>query len=317
EVAGIFPRLVAPRVGARLAGLRHDVERPQQLAGAHAEAADIVAGALFLRAAVAGAVGVAGDDDHVAEDDRAGGVGELSRQRLRIGEMQRDAAAGAEVGRRLAGLGVERVEKLAADRDEAAIRAALPEVEAARRLAGRFLLRRLLLPQRLAGRAIERGDEAVRVLRVDDAVDDDRRRFQVRVDAQLGKRIGERRVHRRPAPGDLQALDVVARDLVERRVAGERVIGAVVAPLARRALLRANHDSAAHDHGDQSDTKNAVQTNHALLPRIGLRCTRSAALQGCRRRWWAGLKACATGAARTLERRRVACARSDYRRRPA
>src|SRR6185436_20522702 len=122
------------------------------------------------------------------------GVGVLARQR--IAELQLDTAAGAEVGRRLAGFRIERVEVLAANRDQAAIGAVLPEVEAACRLAGRFFLQRLLLPQRLAARAVERGDEAVRVLRVDHAVDDDRRRLEIRIDPQLGEGLGERRVDR-------------------------------------------------------------------------------------------------------------------------
>ena len=83
---------------ARLALLRHDVERPEQLAGADVEAAHIVARAFFLPAAVARAVGVAGHDDDVADDDRAGRVGELAGERLRRVEVQSDAAPFAEVG---------------------------------------------------------------------------------------------------------------------------------------------------------------------------------------------------------------------------
>ena len=41
EVAGDFPRTVAPRVVAELAGLRHHVKRPQQPAGFGVEAADV------------------------------------------------------------------------------------------------------------------------------------------------------------------------------------------------------------------------------------------------------------------------------------
>src|SRR5215217_4591599 len=86
--------------------------------------------------------------------------------------------------------------------------AVLPEVEAARRLTGGFFLRRLLFPQRLAARAVERGDEAVRVLGVDDAVDDNRRRLQIWVDPQFGKCVGECRVDRRTPPRHFQVLDV-------------------------------------------------------------------------------------------------------------
>ena len=77
----------------------------------------LVAGAFFLAAAVARAVRVAPDDDHVADDDCAGRVGELAREGLRIAEVQADAPAIAKIRRRLTGFRVERIEVLAADGD--------------------------------------------------------------------------------------------------------------------------------------------------------------------------------------------------------
>ena len=65
--AGVGPRIVAPRLVAELALLRNRMNRPQPLAGAHVEAADVAARPFLVRRAV---VNAGADDDHVAADDR-------------------------------------------------------------------------------------------------------------------------------------------------------------------------------------------------------------------------------------------------------
>ena len=61
--AGVGPRIVAPRLVAELALLRNRVNRPQLLAGAHVEAADVAARPFLVRRAV---VNAGADHDHVA-----------------------------------------------------------------------------------------------------------------------------------------------------------------------------------------------------------------------------------------------------------
>jgi hypothetical protein len=163
--------------------------------------------------------GVAGDDDDIADDDRAGAVAEAAGQRLVLEEVQAGASLVAEVGVDLSGLGVQGVEILAADDDNPLIAAAAPVVDAAGALSPDLLLgpgERLLLPDRGARAGVERADEAVRILRVEHAVDHDRRRSQIAADGEVRKRLLERVVHRRAAPADLQMLHVVAVDLIER-----------------------------------------------------------------------------------------------------
>src|SRR6185503_3572625 len=192
--------------------------------------------------------GVAGDDDDVADDDRAGRIAEAAGQRLVLEEVEAGPSVIAEVGIDLPGLGVQRVEILAADDDDPLIAAALPVIDAARARAGRLFFgagERLLLPDGGAGRRIERADEAVRVLRVEHAVDEDRRGSEIAVDVQIGERLLQLVVDRGPPPGDLQLLDVVPGDLIERGIAGERLVAAEVAPLGAR--LRADGDDAGDD----------------------------------------------------------------------
>ncbi len=124
EVAGDFPRIVAPRVVAELAGPRHHVKRPQELAGFGVEAADVLGRRFLPVAAVTGATRVSGHDDDVAEHEGPGAVVESSGQRLAIGEAQENAPLGAERLHRHASGRIEGVEVFAANREDSAVRAA-------------------------------------------------------------------------------------------------------------------------------------------------------------------------------------------------
>ena len=75
----VLPAVALPRLDARLAGARHGVKRPQQLAAARVPAANV---AVESRARRAFAVAAAGDDD-VAVDDRRRVEHEGARRRRR------------------------------------------------------------------------------------------------------------------------------------------------------------------------------------------------------------------------------------------
>src|SRR5262249_61549411 len=66
DVTRHLPRFVAPRVGTGLAGLRHDVKGPQQLARLRVEAAHVLRRRFLRYAAIARSRAVAGDADDVA-----------------------------------------------------------------------------------------------------------------------------------------------------------------------------------------------------------------------------------------------------------
>jgi hypothetical protein len=60
---------------------------------------------------------------------------------------------------------------------------------------------------------------------------------------------------RRTTPGNLEIPDVVPVDLIQRRIARERVIAAEVAPFTCRAsALRLNNRTCSHDPADQENT---------------------------------------------------------------
>ena len=146
---------------------------------------------------------------------------------------QIDDAALAEASDRIAGLRIERHELEAGrDDDDALVRAVSPVGDAAVHLARRLIEARALVrppgPQRLAGAGIGRHDVAARTGgEVQHAVHHDRRRLGVE---RLGRRA---EVVEPPGPGDLQVLDVVAGDLIERRVARAAFDGAVGPPFHR------------------------------------------------------------------------------------
>src|SRR5207244_5305036 len=121
-------------VEAELPRSGHDVKRPELFARSRVEAADVLGRRFFLVAAVARAGRIAGDDDHIADDERPGAVVESRRERLVLLEVKARAPVIAEVGIGLAGFCVERVEILAADDEDALIAAGAPVVDAPRAL---------------------------------------------------------------------------------------------------------------------------------------------------------------------------------------
>ena len=146
--------------------------------------------------------------------------------------------------------------------------AAAPVVDAARALPLDFLLRprrRLLLPDRVAGSGVEGADEPVCVLREQHAVDHDRCRPQVGVDAKTRKRLRQFFVDRRPSPDDPQVLDVVAGDLIGGRIASESLVAAEVPPFDGPPL-RADREGDGRDQDEQrARARQFPMSDHHIL----------------------------------------------------
>ena len=191
------------------------------------------------------------DDDRVSGDDRRGVQTDLAGDevhRLIVVLLQIDDAVFAEARDRSAGFRVERDEAIARRDVEDPFFAAVGPVRqaAARELARRgFAALAFVLavhPQQLAGCRVERDDGPPRAGgRVDDAVDHQRRRFEL----VLGPRTEA--VGLEP-PRDLELAEVVGVDLIERRIPRVAEVGAVGRPLAVfRARLAGNGER----HPDQ------------------------------------------------------------------
>ena len=238
RVAGVGPRIFFPRVVAELAGLRNRVEDPQPLAGARVVAADE---SFFVNAALRRSAGqVRGaDDDDVLGDDRRRVQTDFTRHRidfLVVVHFQIDDAVLAEPFDRHARLRVERDHAVAGRHVHDPRILSSSAVGPVREPASRELTRRRLAalplvlavhPQQLAGGRVERDDGAARAGgRVENAVDHQRRPLQI----ELGTRSEEIRLE---APGDLEGLEVVLVNLIERRVTRARQIAAVGPPFAR------------------------------------------------------------------------------------
>ena len=214
-------------------------------------------------AAVARAIEVAGDDDDVADDDRAGAPAEAARA---LGHQAHAAAVPNAAS--AAAAQVDGVEVAVADVEQPVIRSALPEVDASRaRRAGlvRHVGGRFLPPDGLAGGGIERLEQPDGVRRVEDAADHRRRRAQVVVRPQLGELLLQLRVERRAAPEDPEVLDVVAGDLRERRIAGVGGVAARRSPLAvLRFVLRQRQQPAGDRDRDEEDHAATFPHRHAI-----------------------------------------------------
>ena len=152
------------------------------------------------------------------------------------------------VGDRNAGLRVEGDHLVAGrDVDDPRLAAVGPVREpASRKLTGRrfaalpFVL--AVHPDHLAGCRVECDHGAARAGRgVDDAVDHQRRALEV----ELGP--GSERVGLE-APRDLELVEVVFVDLIERRVACVRQIAAIRGPLTDLRRLTAHPDRGGHGH---------------------------------------------------------------------
>ena len=92
---------------------------------------------------------------------------------------------------------------------------------------------------------------------IENAMHRERRHFVVRIRARA-------EVLRLPGPGDLQLADVVAIDLIERRILGALRVAAVVAPFAiRRAGLSQKRQT--HSNQQSRDRKEAVPQRSSAL----------------------------------------------------
>ncbi len=211
----VLPGVLGPRLVALLAGMRHRVERPHQLAGDDVEGAQ---GAGRRQVAFAGS---GAEQQQVLEDLARRARLDAADQRGIAPDAlaQIDQAVGAERQDRLAGRGVDGLEVVVDLEDQPALAAvgALPVVDAAPGDAAQTGVD----PQLLARRRIERDKRLVLRQHVHRGAGDDGIEL---VDVVVADRVG---------PRDRQAGDVLRRDL--REVDELRGVGAaaVVLPLAR------------------------------------------------------------------------------------
>ncbi len=215
------------------------MNRPQPLAGANVETADVAARPFLVRRTV---VNAGADHDHVAADHRRGADRIVRRaHRVRQRAHQVDAAAVAEalVGR--AGLRVERDQVGVVRAEQQAVDLAVrPIRQAAMHVAevagpSRLPVAGIHHPDRLAGRRIDRRDLPERRHGVEDALD---HQWRIRIPARSRCRVrfDDGVVRRGPSPGDRQLADGVLVDLIERRILVARGVAAVVSPLRRAGL---------------------------------------------------------------------------------
>ncbi len=240
-VPGVDGRVVQPRVASELAGPGDGVEDPPALAGAGVVAADVALDVLAARGRPAGAVR-GPDDDHVAGDDGGAVPPDLAGQGvdgLVVVALEVDDAVDPEPRHGPPRARVE-PDELVADGDQVDALVALavgPVGDAAARHAADGVHPPLAFveavdPQQLAGGRVERHHVAAAAGGgVEHAVDHQGRGLVVEV--------GERpEVGGAEAPLDLEVVEVVGGDLVERGVPGAAQVAAVGPPLAAgRAVL--------------------------------------------------------------------------------
>ena len=273
RVAHLPPGLVLPGLDVGLALARHGVERPLQPAAADVETAHVPGRVV---------VAVREIEDRAADHDRVGHDGHRRRPvhvSVRPPRQetlhQVDDAFLAELGIRLAGLRVDGHQTSAAGGDQDPLRLAVaPELDAADLDQRTSLLDlpvpRVVPPELLAGRRMERRDLAQVGRDVDDAVD-----HQRHAPVRPGRLVGhvlQQDIGRLPAPGDLQLLEVVPVDLFEGRVPGGAAVAAEVPPLAAlRAVLRRGRrggtDSGQKDAETSGDPR--IETRHSQSPQVG------------------------------------------------
>ena len=238
--ARVLPRVVEPGLDARLAGPGNRVPGPPQGPRADVVGAD-VAGAVLLRQGMVGH-GLS-DHDHVAHDEGRRRVVEVDPLRGVLEDPEIDPATVAEAADQPAGIRIGGQEVRRPHRQDAAAGSGvvLPVADPAVGGPPRGLVvgeeRQVLHPAGLAGRGVERLDNADAVRRVQHAVDHQRRRPQVVRVAQVIPARVQAGVDGGAAPHDIQVVDGLRIDLIERRVAGETAVAAVDAPLAAGPVL--------------------------------------------------------------------------------
>ena len=171
------------------------------------------------------------DHDDAVGNDRRRTVADPSDEIAGEIEIQRfkqiDGSVLSETRNGSAGLQVQRDQtESRRDRDDAFLCAILPVADTARvrasgpRLA--FVLRRSPCPKRFAGARIRRNNRAARTQReIEDAVDHEGSDF----------RAGGPEVVELPAPCDLEILDVIAIDEIDRGITGASILRRIGKPL--------------------------------------------------------------------------------------
>ena len=234
-------RIPRPGVVPGLAFAGNQVECPQQVPGAHIIAADVFGIAFALAPAVAITAAIdrtadPADHDHIAHNDRPGRI-DIAAHRHLGRPAQVHFALVAKAGGGHPGFRIERIEELAAHRNDARIIARLPERHPARALP-RGLFQRvrsgLLHPLHRPGRGIERLNIAKRIRHIEHAIGEDRRAPVVGRRGQIGKHRGDRRRHRGRGPGQFQVWQIGGRDLVKRGIALRQHRPGLVGPVPRR-----------------------------------------------------------------------------------
>ena len=236
-VTRVPPGVVSPSVHAELTFLRHYMEGPEKLPAPHVVPPHILAlDSPPLVARVAGSIKRAGDDHDIPNHDGARAVA------VRLGRRPNEVhpPAIAEIGICAAGLRVEGVQISSLDQNQTPVDSVRPVVQPSGAPSGNLLQRRskrLLEPNGLTARRIEGFDQAHAVRRIKNPVDEDRRRSQITPSAravrnhEIGVRFCVRSIHGRALPQDLNVGDVVAIDLFERGVPGERFVTTEVGPI--------------------------------------------------------------------------------------
>ena len=243
-----------------LSRLRKRVEDPLSLAGPDVEAADVALHILAADRSAAHLVGGA-DEEGVTRHDRRGVQAHFAGHKIDLlvqPALQVDDAVEAEVGNLVAGRGVER-DQLVSRRDvkNASGAPIVPVGQASARQPARRLLPALSLvepmhPEQLARHGVEcrhRAPPARR--RVHHAVHHERRALEV----ELGPRTETVGLE---GPGQFEIVEVLRRDLIERRVAGTGQVAAVGRPLLvwqrlLRGRVRRRHDEH-QKHQEPCDT---------------------------------------------------------------
>ena len=277
RVARVLPGVVLPGLVTVFPRLRNRVEGPAQFAGHRIEAADVsgrsvgvVRGVRYRRA----------HDHRVAADHdrRTHGVGaappDLAPQAL--GQVDRPAVA--ETADRFAGERIDRQQPGVAGAVEQPRRHFLAVVaggsagpvagaamnEAEVRGPARVVGLRVVDPFRLTGRRIERGDLAQAGRGVEAVADLDRRHL---VAAGLHAAAAQPAilrhaivVGRRPAPGNLELVDVARIDLVERCVALPALVAGGHRPLAVLCRCRNGGSDQAESRRQDSQPRSRVHS---------------------------------------------------------
>ena len=270
RVAADLPRTVLPGVAAGFALLRNRMERPELLAGADVESADVPRRCLGRARPVRDR---RADDRHVAaEGDRRTHAVDPPRHFPVQTEREVDAAAISERGDRFAAQRVHRAQEgVAARPHQPAAFAGQVRVVPVRGPAMREAeVRRpamnvglgIVGPQTRSLLDVDRRDLPVAGRHVEPAADLDRNRLMVPRHHAPPRRFAipghQLVVRRRPTPGNLELSEVVPIDLPERRVPLARVVAGRNQPVRIGRLLGRRGD---HERHRQADW----QEPHALV----------------------------------------------------